>query len=246
MTQNLRYIPDSEDGYIDYSHNGASLGTPYEEKRYAFPRSTGNGEYPANPDELTAIQTAWEGSDDLQKMGVYYNWAAATNNKISSAAEGNKVYGPNYEQIRGICPSGWHLPSDWEWFNLEEVIAGDANTYSSPGGITDWDDETFRATAGWYGQHGQKMKSTTSVNGEPTGGTSNPATAGGFDALFVGAVYNGNSITSFMATYFWSSSSHNGPSGLSAWYRHLKSDQGMGRYYHSRSYLHSVRCKKDE
>jgi hypothetical protein len=133
MTQNLRYLPNPDDGYSDYTHSGIDT---YTDKCYAFPRSTGNGEYPANPDELTAIQAAWKVSDDLKKMGVFYNWAAATNGRTTPipANEGEITddRGGPTSNVQGVCPSGWHLPSDAEWNDLEGEIALSAGgVYSS-------------------------------------------------------------------------------------------------------------------
>ncbi|MDR0412253.1 MAG: hypothetical protein LBH61_00415, partial [Dysgonamonadaceae bacterium] len=78
MTQNLRYIPDSEDGYTDYSH-GISSDNLSEEKYYTFPGSTGNEAYPGVNNTLDDIQAAWESSEDLRKMGVFYYWVEAVN-----------------------------------------------------------------------------------------------------------------------------------------------------------------------
>jgi uncharacterized protein (TIGR02145 family) len=227
MTQNLRYIPTAN---ADYSHNGASLDAPYEEKRYAFPRSTGNGEYPANPDELTAIQTAWEGSDNLQKMGVFYNWAAATNGQNGSEEDqAGLEYDSNYNRIQGICPADWHLPSDKEWSELTDVIDNDATGAYS----------TFKET----GSIGKKMKSTTPVTGS-TNGASKSATAGGFDALLVGDVNGGNSLSFGVSTNFWSCSSGG---SSSAWSRDLaRGHDNIPSYNDDRSWLFPVRCKQDE
>lgn len=41
---------------------------------------------------------------DEKTHGLLYNWKAATNEK-------------------GICPEGWHLPSDAEWTQLEEYVS---------------------------------------------------------------------------------------------------------------------------
>ncbi len=49
-------------------------------------------------------------------MGGLYTWAAAVN------------YDENYiveEQRQGICPDGWHIPSNEEWETLQEAVTKD-------------------------------------------------------------------------------------------------------------------------
>lgn len=46
--------------------------------------------------------------------GVLYNWAAAMNGSSSSTA--------NPSGVQGVCPPGWHLPSDAEWMQLIDHV----------------------------------------------------------------------------------------------------------------------------
>jgi len=48
--------------------------------------------------------------------GVLYNWAAAMSSSASSTA--------NPSGVQGICPVGWHLPSDAEWTELTDYLGG--------------------------------------------------------------------------------------------------------------------------
>ncbi len=45
--------------------------------------------------------------------GALYTWATATRNTGSSS---------NPSNVQGICPDGWHLPSDDEWIDLEMAL----------------------------------------------------------------------------------------------------------------------------
>jgi uncharacterized protein (TIGR02145 family) len=49
----------------------------------------------------------------LEKYGVLYNWEAATRDLDSE-------YNPS--GVQGVCPTGWHIPSDVEWEQLAEFI----------------------------------------------------------------------------------------------------------------------------
>ena len=46
--------------------------------------------------------------------GGLYTWAAAMNGELSSEA--------NPSGMQGVCPNGWHLPSDSEWKQLEMYL----------------------------------------------------------------------------------------------------------------------------
>ena len=69
---------------------------------------------------------------NCEKYGRLYTWAAAMDSaaKFSNAGKGcgygekynPKKYSPR--KIRGICPEGWHLPSDAEWETLFTAVGG--------------------------------------------------------------------------------------------------------------------------
>ena len=45
-----------------------------------------------------------------------YNWPAAMNGASSSVL--------NPSEVQGVCPCGWHLPSDAEWNQLSDFLGG--------------------------------------------------------------------------------------------------------------------------
>jgi uncharacterized protein (TIGR02145 family) len=51
---------------------------------------------------------------NFSNYGVLYNWSAAVAGSVGSSS--------NPSNIRGICPKGWHLPSDDEWKQLEMFL----------------------------------------------------------------------------------------------------------------------------
>jgi uncharacterized protein (TIGR02145 family) len=216
MTQNLRSTRN--DVYTDLTAN-RNAGTNASLKYYWYPNNS-QATFNAHPE-----------------YGLLYTWAAATG-RTSSANEANTAH----TQYQGICPTGWHLPSDYEWNQLEEVIAKDATNAYSTTGATTW--ETSYSTATSYrGAHGQKMKSTTIVSGS-TNGTSNARNANGFDALLVGGMSSGSLANYGTYAYFCSSSSND---STNAWYRYLySSNTGMNRYSNDKYNMRSVRCKKND
>ena len=59
------------------------------------------------------------------KYGRLYNWAAAMDSAgtFSTSGKGcgyNRTCSPTYP-VRGICPEGWHLPTETEWKSLSKV-----------------------------------------------------------------------------------------------------------------------------
>ena len=77
------------------------------------------------------------------KYGRLYTWAAAMDSAGIWSTTGNgcgygKICSPTYP-VRGVCPSGWHLPTQTEWNTLLTVVGG-----SSVAG------EKLKSTSGWY------------------------------------------------------------------------------------------------
>jgi len=120
---------------------------------------------------------------------------------------------------RGLCPTGWHVPSDAEWTTL---------TTSYLGGET---------------VAGGKMKSTgttywNSPNRDATNAIGFSALPGGYRDV-VGSFYN---IRNF--AFFWSATEND---GNGAWNRSLYNNNGKvyRDNYLGKRYGFSVRCLKD-
>lgn len=72
--------------------------------------------------------------------GVLYNWPAAMGGSTSSTA--------NPSGVKGICPTGWHLPSDAEWTELTDYLGGEslAGGKLKETGTTHWTSPNTGAT----------------------------------------------------------------------------------------------------
>ena len=141
---------------------------------------------------------ACDEAQSLAEYGRLYNWYAV-------------------DDARGLCPVGWHVPTDEEWSDLEDFITAQ--------GFSDTEGTALKSTYGWY----------DGGNGTDDFGFS--ALPGGYrfsvNGSFVDAGYGG---------YWWSSSPFDG----SAWLRNLYNfDSVIYRYYDNPCFGLSVRCLRD-
>ena len=129
---------------------------------------------------------------------------------------------------QGICPSGWHLPTDEEWKILE------GNVDSQYGvGDPEWD------IIGWRGfDVGKNLKSANSWS------SGIGADLYGFSALAAGRRLSDGTFGSLnLMTYMWISSQYDNTNG---WCRYLNDSYDNTRSgYFDKSDGRSVRCLKD-
>jgi uncharacterized protein (TIGR02145 family) len=142
--------------------------------------------------------------------GLLYTWAAAMNGAANSDE--------NPSGIQGICPDGWHLPSDNEWTELSDYLGGS-------------------------GVAGGKLKESGYLHWNSPNTVADNSS--GFTALPAGyRIHNGYFENLFYGAYFWSSTES---SSYLAWDRGLYyKNSEFGRYsVDTKSYGFSVRCLKD-
>ncbi|MCP4088390.1 MAG: hypothetical protein GY746_01150, partial [Gammaproteobacteria bacterium] len=192
MAENLAYLPQV-DNVADGSED--SPGSYYYVYGYT-PNGANEAEEVANA-KLTANYTTY---------GVLYNWPAAM------AGSGSSTSVPS--GVTGVCPSGWHLPSDAEWTVLKGYLGG------SPGG---------------------KMKEagTTYWQSPNTGATN----SSGFTALPAGNRYSDSTFNGLGGlTYFWSSTEFNSSNAWHRNLYNYLADAYQGYNYKDHGF--SVRCTK--
>jgi uncharacterized protein (TIGR02145 family) len=98
-------------------------------------------------DQLTNEEGAYcyynNSASNGAEYGALYNWAAAMNGEDPSFN--------NPSGVQGVCPDGWHLPSDEEFIEMELYLGmseSEANTFGERGNqgtklksITGWDSD---------------------------------------------------------------------------------------------------------
>ncbi len=146
--------------------------------------------------------------------GGLYQWAEAMQYKDGCS---NTTSLQPTEPVQGICPTGWHIPTDAQQYTLENYLKDGANSCVSA--RTGWDCDTA----------GTKLK---------VGGAS------GFEGVLAGyRNTDGSFYNRFTNAYLWSSSQYD---ASVAWRRLLYSGYStVYRYYYNKAHGFSVRCLKD-
>jgi uncharacterized protein (TIGR02145 family) len=171
------------------------------------------------PSNFTTVPT-WVNNSDVGWCGTYsggtfpnegrlYQWKAAMNNVTT-------------ERAQGICPTGWHIPSDCEFMYLENTLGMNV---------------TYQQLSNGYGLTGDVDYDLSSLQ---TNGTN----SSGFTLLAAG-FRNGTTGAFQVRTthgYIWTSTQIN---VSTARYRSMNSTRGVYRANEIKAYAWSVRCIKD-
>ena len=195
-------------------------------------QNTTDGTYSVYPDG--DIEGLNSDAEVLNAYGALYNWYAV-------------------DDSRGLCPTGWRVPSHDDWTKLEQYICNELGNTSCETKFP-YDNTTW----GWTGtSEGKVLKSCRQVNAH---GGGNCATSEhprwsshdtqystdefGFSAI-PGGYRNSNGSFSIIGSrgYWWSSDEH---SSSTAWFRIMSSASGLvSRNYDDRANGFSVRCVRE-
>ncbi|MDR0692046.1 MAG: hypothetical protein LBF69_03300 [Prevotellaceae bacterium] len=262
FAQNLNYTKDLTYNAYSYEENGKQVtstanGVPAIGSYWCPPvsRSVASGseadcntygalytwETAMMVDGKYADETKTNSTWDESWVSPYYfpSGQAATagnNGNKNNARGGTAIKGGG----RGICPLGWHVPTDREWAEMLDAVEGNTTYTVSQTGI------------GWWGTDaGKKMKSAaTFTTTDPGDGSWLEDANRGTDEFGFAAVPAGNrspNASSFVsrgaAVAHWSSAVGN---SANAWYRALiNTNTSVQRYLLNRSHAFVVRCVKD-
>ncbi|HNS18342.1 MAG TPA: FISUMP domain-containing protein [Bacteroidales bacterium] len=137
------------------------------------------------------------------------------------------------QRSQGICPVGWHVPSDSEWKTLEGSVDS-----QHPMGDPEWNQVSWRG----YDAGGNLRETGTDHWTGPNNGATNSS---GFTALPAGIRGGGGDFFVLNSScYFWNSTSVD---TTESWNRHLTSikNNGVFRGYYPLECGKSIRCLKD-
>lgn len=204
---------DSRDGYVYQSVAIGSQVWMAENLRYLPDVGLGTGSqtiayYYVYRYNGTNVSEA-KATENYQTYGVLYNWPAAMAGMTSSSS--------NPSRVQGVCPTGWHLPSDAEWTELIDYLGGGevAGGKLKETGTTHWESPNTGAT-------------------NETGFTALPGGFRNYDGNFLNIGYNG----------LWWSATENGASSAMACDMNYNTSN-IASYYNIKENGFSVRCVRD-
>lgn len=202
---------------------------------YLIPAADANYTY-------TGKQARWYYNDSAtyapMNYGLLYNWNAAvdtfntaygeTSVNTSSSMVSVTFTGPR----RGICPAGWHLPSDAEWTQLTDYVSSQSE-YTC-GGNSNYIAKALASAEGW----------NTSTSNCAVGNDLTANNATGFSAVPAGYCRGSSFSNAGYNAYFWSSTQY--PS-YGAYLRNQGCDgaTALARGYYYKYDGYSVRCLRD-
>jgi uncharacterized protein (TIGR02145 family) len=184
--------------------------------------------------------TVYANGDPIQNVTNNTTWSQLNTGAWSyynNTSQNNNIYGKLYNWYavndpRNVCPTGWHVPTDVEWQQLEQALGMPSGELNSTG------------DRGILQNVGGKMKSIgTQYWDAPNTGANNWS---GFSAL-PGGYRGGSSGGLFFSLgnigYWWSASGSGSDIATS---RDLGNDDaGIGRYSLGKRYGIAVRCVRD-
>jgi len=265
MTQHMRAVIYS-DGTPLARYEGSHLPNPPDKGMYAYPLA-GHPNWDVKP-------SRWK-----KQNGVFYNYPAATRNyegkgtNNQSQTDNTGIPGPNEVEsdtslpvdyrgrhiVQGICPNGWHVPSDREWNELEKEIYQNAHLYSNftRNEVAEWNtatpwDPAWESIAGSTNRpltvttnaHGTAMITECPIDGIIMSGKSKSAWQGGFDVPLVGHLYDRITNNYGYIGIITSASIHSHQQVRERALYNNENTVQRGSIY--KSNLIPVRCKKDD
>ena len=141
-------------------------------------------------DSSTSATTAYRycpngQESNVSNYGYLYNWKAVMGNSTSSEA--------NPSGVQGICPNGWHVPSDAEWTQLTDYLS--SHRFYVYGSNNKYIAKALAFNKWWSG----------SLNYGSIGENQSSNNATGFSAVPAGGHYSGHRFSGFgNDAYLWS------------------------------------------
>lgn len=215
--------------YDNNTYNTVQIGKQCWMKENLRTKHYANGTAITNGGTTSSTTTRYyynnsSSSINLNNRGYHYNWAAVMNGEPSSMA--------NPSGVQGICPNGWHVPSDAEWSELTDYVRSQSGYLC--GGKMNQIAKALASTNNW----------TTSNNSCRVGNNPSGNNATGFSAVPASA-YSQGSFYSNSEAWFWSSTQTD-YSSSSAYGRELEHKNAyVSRNSYPETQGLSVRCLRD-
>lgn len=119
----------------------------------------------------------------LPTYGYLYNWLAVMHGAGASSA--------NPSGVQGICPNGWHVPSNAEWSQLTNYLMNEGGYTCSSGGNTIA--KAMASTTSWNCSTAICAIGNTPINNNSTG-----------FGVYASGYYYGSTVDMGVYSYLWS------------------------------------------
>ena len=167
-----------------------------------------------------------DNSANVTDYGYLYNWAAVMNGSASSEA--------NPSGVQGICPDGWHVPSDAEWTELTNYVSSQSQYVC--GGDEGYIAKALASEEGWNSSTENCAVGYNPIANNATGFSARPA--GGYYDLF------GGDYKDFgYKAMFWSATQYNSNGAYSRYLYYFYATVDRTSYYKGNG--NSVRCVRN-
>ncbi len=131
-----------------------------------------------------------ESAANCATYGRLYRWAIAVGKSESECGYEHTCTLPT-ENIQGVCPKGWHLPSKAEWETLFTAVGGKSTA-----------DKVLKSTSGWYnGGNGTDAFGFSALPAGYWGGWGIYYSKGEF-AMFWSSTEHGSDYAYYMRLYY--------------------------------------------
>lgn len=184
-------------------------------------------EIPAGTETSTTTGYRYAPNNDVGNVADYgylYNWTAVMHGASSSDA--------NPSGVQGICPTGWHVPSDAEWTQLTDYVSSQSQYICDNN--SNYIAKALAATEGWI----------TIAHSCVVGNGQEANNATGFSARPAGHYYGGYDYFGYYANFWCATEIGSG----SAYHRYLYCDDpdvSRSYYKYYERFGLSVRCLKN-
>ena len=197
-----------------------------------YPNGT---EIPIGTDSSSTIGTrnAPGSEDNVATRGYLYNWVATMNGATSS--------GTNPSGVQGICPDGWHVPSNKEFTQLVEYVRGvDGNVCGS---YLNNIAKALAATTLWHSSSIECAIGNDLSGNNATGFSAVPT--GYYGLNFSGHVGQWYYDFQNNSTYYWTTEEHTNPAYIYTVSFGYSSTSITQTNYDRYKNAYSVRCLRD-
>ena len=223
------YLPTVKD-YDGNEYNTVQIGTQCWLKENLKTTRFSNGTaITLGTSASTSVAYRYNPNNDANRVAAYgylYNWKAVMNGGSSSSTV------PSGRQ--GICPFGWHVPSDAEWTMLTNYVGG-VSAYKCNSNSS-YIAKALASTTGW---------SSSSTGACYVGNDQSTNNATGFSAMPAGE-YDGGNFSFGGSANFWTATRNNSYSDR-AYYRSLGGSTAVvtASAHGVSNEGYSVRCLRD-